>query len=164
MKHDPPGGHSYWLDWGPNRQLWSNTVWGGFHFDWGSTAHLRTHVSTWQATTGRAQMGLSAFTCQTSTQVSNTDTADYTRRYCCDKNERKEKKTVAWRRFNFRPRDFPLQYCLCIFEPLRLETRKKKKRTWQVYFPIGSQINGDYSHVMDRCFSESQTMNHRLIH
>lgn len=44
MLYNPPGGHSYWLHQGANRQLWSNTVWGSSIFNQGSTAHFKnTH-------------------------------------------------------------------------------------------------------------------------
>lgn len=40
MLYNPPGGHSYWLHRGANRQLWSNTA-RKFHFNQGSTAHFK---------------------------------------------------------------------------------------------------------------------------
>lgn len=44
MSYNPPGGHSYWLHQGANRQLWSNTMRGSSIFNRGSTALFKGHT------------------------------------------------------------------------------------------------------------------------
>lgn len=71
-----------------------------------------------------------------------------------------------------RSQDFPLwQYCLCIFKPIWLRTKeiwlnsRLQLIIWassQIYFSIGSQINGVYTWTTDWCISENQTTSHRF--
>lgn len=85
-------------------------------------------MSTWQAKIRGAQMGLSAFTCQTSAQVSNTDTADYTRRYCCDKNGKKKNKKQWHKDLNSDHEIFLYNTAFAFLSHYDWKLEKKKKK------------------------------------